>query len=130
MRRQNLRQLILSWWGFTAPGGAGKLNLWNRKTILVEAGGFWEWVAGLNPTNAASVLAMQKPAATDNSAGITVTWQSVNTRTYYVQSSTNLSASPAFTSVQSNIFGQTGTTSFKDTKATNAGPYFYRVGVQ
>jgi hypothetical protein len=89
-----------------------------------------EWIAGLNPTNAASVLSLQKPAATNNAVGITVTWQSVNTRTYYVQSSTNLSASPAFSSIKSNIVGQTGTTSFTDAMATNAGPYFYRVGVQ
>jgi parallel beta-helix repeat protein len=88
-----------------------------------------EWKAGTNPTNATSVLALYSPATT-NTTGITVTWQSVNTRTYYLQSSTNLSASPAFTSIQSNIVGQAGTTSYTDTSATNGGPYFYRVGVQ
>ena len=87
----------------------------------------WQkWIAGLNPTNAASVLALYPPATT-NTTGITVTWQSVNTRTYYLQSTTNL---PAFTSVQSNIVGQAGTTSYTDTTATNGGPHFYRVGVQ
>ena len=85
-----------------------------------------EWIAGTNPTNAASVLALYSPATT-NTTGITVTWQSVNTRTYYLQSSTNL---PAFTSIQSNIVGQAGSTSYTDTTATNGGPYFYRVGVQ
>jgi Bacterial TSP3 repeat len=85
-----------------------------------------EWKAGTNPTNAASVLALQSPAAT-NSVGITVTWQSVSGITYYLQSSTNF---PAFTSIQSNLVGQAGTTSFTDTTATNGGPYFYRVGVQ
>ena len=38
-----------------------------------------EWIAGTNPTNAASVLALYSPATT-NTTGITVTWQSVNTR--------------------------------------------------
>jgi hypothetical protein len=85
-----------------------------------------EWKAGTNPTNAASVLALQSPQAT-NTTGLTVTWQSINTRNYYLQSSTNL---PVFTSIQSNIVGQAGYTSFTDTAATNGGPYFYRVGVQ
>jgi hypothetical protein len=86
---------------------------------------YQDWVAGLNPTNAASVLALQAPAAM-NTAGLTVTWQSVSGITYFLQSSTNL---PAFTTIQSNIVGQAGTTSYTDTSATNGGPYFYRVGV-
>jgi hypothetical protein len=70
----------------------------------LDGTGMQNWqksIAGLNPTNAASVLALYSPATT-NTTGITVTWQSVNTRTYYLQSSTNL---PAFTSVQSNLVG-------------------------
>ena len=90
---------------------------------------YQDWVAGLNPTNSTSVLSLYAPAAT-NTNGIRVAWQSVNTRTYYLQRSANLSASPAFISIQSNIVGQAGTTSYKDTTATNAGPYFYRVGIQ
>ena len=91
----------------------------------------WQkWIAGLNPTNPASVLAMQTPAATNNSSGITVTWQSVNTRTYYLQRATDFTAQPVFTSIQSNLVGQAGTTSYTDTTATNGGPFFYRVGVQ
>ncbi|MDD5140812.1 MAG: immunoglobulin domain-containing protein [Verrucomicrobiales bacterium] len=84
-----------------------------------------EWKASTVPTNAASVLALSSPS--NSVSGITVTWQSVSGVTYYLQSSTNLLA---FTSIQSNIVGQAVSTSYTDTTATNAGPYYYRVGVQ
>ncbi len=91
----------------------------------------WQkWIAGLNPTNPASVLVMLTPVSTDNPLGLVVSWQSVNTRTYYLQSSTNLGAQPAFPTIQSNLVGQVGTTSYMDTNAVGSGPYFYRVGVQ
>jgi hypothetical protein len=90
----------------------------------------WQkWIAGLNPTNPASVLAMQPLPATVNTNGIRITWQSVSTCTYYLQRGTNLSQPLSI--IRSNIVGQIGpTTTVTDTSATNAGPYFYRVGVQ
>ena len=88
----------------------------------------WQkWVAGLNPTNPASVL-VATAARPVNPAYRTVTWQSVATRSYYVQRGSDLGA--GFVTLQSNIVGQAGTTTITDDTATNGGPYFYRVGVQ
>jgi hypothetical protein len=89
-----------------------------------------EWIAGTNPTNAASVLKMAAPAVTNSSGGITLTWQSVSARIYYLQRSPGFAAQPAFTTIQSNIVGKAGATSFTDTNAFGSGPFFYRIGVQ
>lgn len=91
---------------------------------------YQDWVAGLNPTNPASVLAVLPPPAINNAAGVMVSWQSVNGIIYFIQRSSSLTAQPGFTTIQSNIVGQAGTTSYIDTTATGSGPYFYRVGVQ
>jgi hypothetical protein len=48
---------------------------------------------------------------------------------YFLERSTNLSASPPFTLLAPELSGQPGTTSFTDTNAASLAPLFYRVGV-
>ena len=87
-----------------------------------------EWIAGTDPTNPLSVLKMLAPS--NNVSGITVKWQSVLGINYYLRRGTNLHPHPTFASIQSNVIGQAGTTSFTDTTTSNSGPYFFRVVVQ
>lgn len=88
---------------------------------------YQDWIAGLNPTNPASVLVMLSPPPTNNVSGIMVTWESVTNIPYNLQRTTNVTS--AFTTIQANITGHAGTTSYTDTTATSNGPYFYRVVV-
>jgi hypothetical protein len=89
-----------------------------------------EWHTGTVPTSAFSLLQMFPPANTNNSSGVTISWQSVSGVNYFIQRGSNLSAQPPFSILQSNLVGQAGSTSYTDTTATNSVSYFYRVGVQ
>jgi len=89
-----------------------------------------EWRCGTDPTNARSALRMLAPATAGTPpGGLTVSWQSEAGVNYFLERSTNLTASPAFVPLATNLPGQTGTTSFTDTNAAGTGPFFYRVGV-
>jgi hypothetical protein len=90
---------------------------------------YQDWIAGLNPTNASSVLAVLSAVPTNNPSGIVVTWQSVTNISYNLLRSTSLTAPLGFATIQSNIIGSTGTTSFTDTNATGPGPFYYRISV-
>ncbi|HUA64979.1 MAG TPA: choice-of-anchor Q domain-containing protein [Alphaproteobacteria bacterium] len=89
---------------------------------------YWETaVAGLNPTNAASVL---RVSVSNSVSGAVVTWPNVAYKVYDLQRSTNLLANPAFIPIYTNFPVPAGTPLiFRDNITTNGGTYFYRVGV-
>jgi hypothetical protein len=87
-----------------------------------------EWRCQTDPTNALSVLRLL--SVTRAGTNVTVTWQSVTGASYFLERSTNLSASPSFTPLATDIVGQPGTTTFIDTNTLGLGRLFYRVGVR
>lgn len=84
-----------------------------------------EWRAGTVPTNAASALRLLTPRW--GVAGLAVSWQSVTNRSYYLQRAVDLGGQQSFSTLQSNLVGHTGVTTYSDTTAVGVGPYFYRV---
>ncbi len=87
-----------------------------------------KWRAGTDPTNALSLLRLLPPLPAG--PDLLVRWESVLGRSYLLERSTNLAATPAFFALATGLPGQTNTTSFVDTNAVTAGPSFYRVKVE
>jgi hypothetical protein len=87
-----------------------------------------EWRAGTDPTKALSALRML--SAIPDGPGVAVRWQSIKNRSYFLQQATNIGAPLVFLTVQSNLVGNAGTTTYTDTNGGGTGAFFYRVGVQ
>lgn len=85
-----------------------------------------EWRAGTLPFDNTSLLLLQPPSVSP--AGAILTWQSQTNIVYYLQRSAQFGA--PFSTIQSNIAGQTVTTSYNDTNTVGSGAFLYRVGVQ
>jgi hypothetical protein len=88
-----------------------------------------EWRAGTHPADAESVLRLRPPVRLGSD--LAIAWQSVPGRSYVLEWSVTLPASPGFLPLSTNDAAQTGThtTMFVHTNAANTRPGFYRVGV-
>jgi hypothetical protein len=86
-----------------------------------------EWRCQTDPTNAASALCLL--SVSTGGTDLTITWQSVPGVSYFLERSTNLVTTPAFSLLATDLPGQAATTSFTDTNAASLSPLFYRVGV-
>ena len=85
-----------------------------------------EWRAGTLPFDNTSLLLMLSPTITPTNA--TLTWQSESNIVYFLQRTPQPGV--PFSTIQSNIVGWVGATSYTDTNAVGTGTFFYRVGVQ
>jgi hypothetical protein len=85
-----------------------------------------EWLAGTNPTNAASLLRLQSPAVA--LPGLVLRWTSDTNHTYFLQRATNLAAPLSFSPLRTNVTGLPGTTVYTDTTAPFLPAALYRVG--
>jgi hypothetical protein len=88
---------------------------------------YQEYRCGTVPTNALSFLRLLPPARAG--VDVTLTWPSVTNRSYLLEWSTDLSATPAFLPLATNLPGQPGTTTFTHTNGAGLVPCFYRVAV-
>ncbi len=86
-----------------------------------------EWIAGTNPTNAASCLRASVVSAT-NSNDVVVNWSSVAGKNYWLERSTNLLT--GFSAISTNIIATAPTNTATDTAILPGNARFYRVGVQ
>ena len=86
-----------------------------------------EWLAGTNPTNAASCLRVLAPILTTTNT-VVVRWPSVSGRTYRLERATNLIAG-FDTVVRSNIAATPPINSAPDTMPQSK-PYYYRVELE
>ncbi|HUA37842.1 MAG TPA: S8 family serine peptidase [Candidatus Sulfopaludibacter sp.] len=86
-----------------------------------------EWIAGTNPTNAASVL--RANVVSNSASGVVVSWSSVAGKTYWLARSTNLAT--GFSTISTNIAATAPTNISTDTAVLPGNtPRFYRVGVE
>jgi len=117
----------LSWlreYGLPEDGSSDHIHL-NGSPFSV-----WQhWRAGTHPHDPDDDLRMTDGPAPSPS-GVTVRWRSVPTRTYRIERSSNLLATPPFTTIATGIQGIDGISEFLDETGIEGATIFYRIVVE
>lgn len=87
-----------------------------------------EWKAGTDPGDPESRFQLVHSEIAEN--GFLLRWVSLTGRTYRVEVSTNLLASPSFWTIQSNLAGESGTMEFTDTNTWSSPSVFYKTVIE
>jgi hypothetical protein len=88
-----------------------------------------EWLCKTDPTNSASILRFSS-IQTNIYSYMTLQWKGVNGVNYFLERSTNLSATASFLPLATNISGTSGTMTYYDSTPRSETPVFYRLGVR
>ena len=120
---------IPDWWRALYFGGSGTTTT-RQSCATCDADGtgqdnLTKFVAGLNPINPASALAI--PSAQPSGYGLALDFTSELGNTYFVESTTNLT-SGVWTILTNNIPGTGGTLTFLDANWDTVPQKFYRIG--
>ncbi len=115
------------WWELAYFGQLTGINS-NADPDHDGVGNFAEWIAGTNPTNAASVLKLAASEATAANA-VLLSWPSVAGKIYRLEKSTDLASGFNFL-VMTNIAATPPTNTLADPAALSGGSQFYRVEVE
>ncbi|HXI69496.1 MAG TPA: S8 family serine peptidase [Verrucomicrobiae bacterium] len=133
-RRLNLQRMVDTdtnglpdWWELQYFGhltGTGP----NADPDQDGLGNLSEWLAGTNPTNAASGLRLFVSSA-GNSNGVVLSWPSVAGRTYRLERATNL-LTGFHSTVRTNVTATAPTNTETDAAILPGNARYYRVGVE
>ncbi|MBN1672444.1 MAG: hypothetical protein JXR37_15495 [Kiritimatiellae bacterium] len=87
-----------------------------------------EWLAGSDPTNAASMFELGSPAAPGTAAGVILSWPSLSNRIYMIDFTTNLVTDP-FVPLVTNLPATPVENVYTDEQHSAEGLLFYRIRV-
>ena len=114
----------LSQYGLPTDGSMDQVKMPGSHFTVWE-----EWRSGTNPNDPDDNLRMNE-LPTIGQQGVLVRWRSATGRTYRIERSGSLAATPPFNSITTGVPGIAGTSEFIDATAGENTKFFYRVVVE